>query len=229
MGDVTIDINDDELVKMKGDTNNTNVNDTNNANIINVNDTDYNREVIKILEECRRETNEASKSHRSQSNISYFWNNFFGVLGIVLAAITSSSGFVTFQNCKDGDGTKLFDCNLQPWVRLSSAILIILLGIVNGLVAFRKYQTTAEQHSNAANDFDVLAKNIRSIIVKNSTSDGTIRDTIKKDSNTLEIDTNTPLAEVYDVISNQIYKITKSYPPIPFKIKDVFSAYIARF
>ncbi len=121
-------------------------------------------ELDKLLRKWKSQIGTRQVGHALQSRKFSRRHLFIGVPATLLAAIVSTGVLSTFRNCTDCDDLKSAKCEADQWIRLAMGLLAVLSTALAGLQTFLNYQEAAEQHKNAASDFENLHRVLETLL-----------------------------------------------------------------
>lgn len=86
----------------------------------------------------------------------------FGIPTTILSALVSSGVFASIQDCSCDPSIY---CQASIWIRLACGIISLVTMILSACTLFLNYQARSEQHKASSDSYEILAREIDSILI----------------------------------------------------------------
>jgi len=191
-------------------------------------------ECDKLLRRWKKQIAARQRIHNDISRQYKQRHYYLGIPGIILGMIVASGTFSTFANCDTcgsnndtasapSSSSSLVSCQANEWIRLVMGIVGIVSSIVAGLMTFLDYQSAAEDHKSASDEYDSMYRQLDTTLLLPGYARGDVvatlqslrsqYDSIAKRSPTLPKKYDLELT--YEVVANGSVQTRGPVPPQP--------------
>lgn len=174
-------------------------------------------ECDKLLRRWKKQVATRQRIHNDMARKYKQRHYYLGIPGIILGMIVASGTFSTFSNCDTctNNSTSFISCEANEWVRLAMGIIGVISSIDAGLMTFLDYQSQAEDHKSASDEYDSMYRQLDTILLLPGYARGDVVCTLQSLRSQYDsIAKRSPtLPKKYDI--ELTYEVAKSQGPPP--------------